>query len=131
MRITQSQRANFNPNKINNMNIRFTTHQGEKVALKMIDSDKIEIIFKNKNIILNESDLTKLEQSIYKIQQKFDSVYFADLQRCIRFLICIHNLSFKASCLKLFLKGFFQNFSGCSCFCLSHCECIDLSDNKL
>lgn len=50
----------------------------------MIDGDKIEIILKNKNLILNESDLTKLEQSIYKIQQKFDSVYFTDLQRCIR-----------------------------------------------
>lgn len=43
------------------MNIRFTTHQGEKVALKMIDGDKIEIILKNENLILNESDLTKLE----------------------------------------------------------------------
>ncbi|MCD1115600.1 hypothetical protein [Chryseobacterium turcicum] len=66
------------------MTVQFTTHRGDKVALKMVNGNQIKVSLKNTNTFLNESDLTKLEQSIYKIQKNFDAVYFADLQTCRR-----------------------------------------------
>lgn len=62
------------------MNIDLKTDKGEKIGLKILDGESVEINMSKKKLVLNEDDLKKLTQSIRKLEENFDSVLFKLLQ---------------------------------------------------